>query len=89
MLLFFKGTDFLNKCSLPLIADAADSVITCAASYDQTARFARLRQADFDATPLPVGYEVRRRVTDGILAAQFQRDLLKYLAHLFGVAGEE
>ena len=68
---------------------SAIGVVTCATAHDQIARFARLRDADFDAPPFPVGYEVRRRVADGILAAQFQRDLLEAFAHLLGVTGKE
>src|SRR5262245_8357220 len=64
----------------------AEGVIALSVARYQTRKPGRRRHLYLDATPLPVGHDVRRRVADRVLAAQFQRDLFERLAHLFGVA---
>src|SRR5215510_6013494 len=63
----------------------AEGVIALAVARYQTRKPGRRRHLDLDVTPLPVGHEVRRRIADRVLAAQFQRDLFERFAHLFGV----
>src|SRR5262245_968551 len=60
-----------------------DGVITGASANLQASCVARQSHTRFDAPPFAVGDEVRRRVADRILAAQFDRDLLERFIHFF------
>src|SRR5712692_542563 len=66
-----------------------ERVIAFFATHKQTRQSARRNHFDFDMVPAAVRLELFRLVSDGVLMAEFERDLLKDVIHLSIGSGKE
>src|ERR1700686_3385946 len=64
------------------LTSVGERVIALFATHEQARQSARRNYFDFDMVPPAVWLKVFRLVTDGVLMAEFERDLFKDVIHL-------